>query len=152
MIAIRKILVPTDFSDCAAVAIRYAKELAEKLGSRIHLLHIVPDMAVVLPEAIVPAPIQPPDLEEIQKNTNDGLKKVIDQFDLHDLQPTIETALGSPADEIIEAAKRNQADLIVCATHGRSGLAHFFLGSVAERVIRHAPCPVLTVREPGKHA
>ncbi|MFO0934973.1 MAG: universal stress protein [Gemmataceae bacterium] len=149
MIEIQTILVPTDFSDCASVAVRYAKQMAEKFNSRIHLLYVIPDSSLVLPEAIVPAVTQIPDITEMQKSAGEGLHKVVEEFGLENFQVTFESRLGSPADEIIGAAKDSSANLIVIGTHGRGAIAHFLLGSVAEQVVRHAPCPVLTVRIPS---
>ena len=150
MIEIRTILVPTDFSECAAAAVRYAKQLAEKFGSRIHLLHVIPDSAIILPEAVVPAMTQMPDVAELQKSSGVGLQKVVDEFGLRDFNPSFESRFGSPADEIIESAKEAKVDLIVIGTHGRGAIAHFLLGSVAERVVRFSLCPVLTVRHPSE--
>jgi universal stress protein A len=144
-----KILMPTDFSDRAAGAIRHARAIATKFGSEIRLLHVLPDMSVVLPEAVVPAPVQPPDLAELQSNAVEGLKKVVQEFDLGGLNVTFEARIGSPADEIVDAAKAWEADLVCLGTHGRTGLSHLLLGSVAERVVRTAPCPVLTCRPPA---
>jgi nucleotide-binding universal stress UspA family protein len=141
-----KILVPTDFSERAAGAVRHAKSIGEKFGSEIRLLHVLPDMSVVLPEAVVPAPVQPPDMAELQANAVDGLKKVVQEFGLDKLNVTFEARIGSPADEIVDAAKGWGADLVSLGTHGRTGLSHLLLGSVAERVVRTAPCPVLTCR------
>lgn len=149
MIEIKTILVPTDFSDCAAAAVRYAKQLAEKFESSIHLLYVIPDSSLILPEAVVPAMTQLPDVNELQIVAKEGLKKVIDEFGLENYQPEFECRFGSPAEQIIETAKDQKADLIVIGTHGRGAIAHFLLGSVAERVVRHATCPVLTVRHPG---
>jgi nucleotide-binding universal stress UspA family protein len=144
-----RILMPTDFSDRAASAIRHAKAIAAKFGSEIRLLHVLPDMSVVLPEAVVPAPVQPPDLAELQANAVEGLKKVVQEFDLSGQNVTFEARIGSPADEIVDAAKAWEAGLICLGTHGRTGLSHLLLGSVAERVVRTAPCPVLTCRPPA---
>lgn len=149
MIEIKTILVPTDFSDCAAAAVRYAKQLAEKFESAIHLLYVIPDSSLILPEAVVPAMTQLPDVNELQIVAKEGLKKVIDEFGLENYKPEFESRFGSPAEQIIETAKDQKADLIVIGTHGRGAIAHFLLGSVAERVVRHATCPVLTVRHPG---
>ena len=150
MVEIRTILVPTDFSDCAAVAVRYAKELAEKFGSAVHLLHVIPDSAFVLPEAIVPPVMQVPDISDLKAQTDSSLQAAVAQFGLANLKIECESRLGSPADEIVAAAKDANADLIVIGTHGRSAIAHFLLGSVVDKVVRHAHCPVLTVRKPVK--
>jgi universal stress protein A len=106
-------------------------------------------MSVILPEAVVPAPMQPPDIAELQTNAVNGLKKVVSEFGLEGLNVTFEARIGSPAEEIVDAAKEWTADLICLGTHGRTGLSHLLLGSVAERVVRLSPCPVLTCRPPS---
>jgi universal stress protein A len=147
MIEIKTILVPIDFGDCCIAAVRYAKQLAEKFQGRIHLVYVIPDSALILPEAILP-PVAAPDIGALQGHAASGLDGLVAREGLP-AGTTHESRFGSPADEIIACAKDKRADLIVIGTHGRGALAHFLLGSVAERVVRHAPCPVLTVRHPG---
>lgn len=146
MATFARILLPTDFSDRAACAIRHGKALAEKFGSEVRLLHVLPDMSVVLPEAVIPAPVQMPDIAELQSHAVEGLKKVVTEFGLGGLNVSYEARIGAPAEEIVDAAKEWKAEMICLGTHGRTGLSHLLLGSVAERVVRLAPCPVLTCR------
>ena len=148
MIEIKTILVPIDFGDCSLAAVRYAKQLAEKFDGGIHLLYVIPDSALILPDAILPSLASVPDVGALQGHAASGLKDLIAREGLPE-GTTHESRFGSPADEIIECAKGKRADLVVIGTHGRGALAHFLLGSVAERVVRHAPCPVLTVRHSG---
>jgi nucleotide-binding universal stress UspA family protein len=146
MVSIRRILVPTDFSDNSARAVRYAAELADKFGSELVLLHVVQDLALVLPDAVMPTPIPTADLDQLMESAKAGLKAQVEALGLGRLNPKTEVRFGSPAGEIDAAAKDLAADLICVSTHGRTGIAHLLLGSVAEKIVRHAPCPVLIVR------
>lgn len=146
MIAIRRILAPTDLSNNSLPALRYAAELAEKFAAELVLLHVVQDTVLVLPDAVMPTPVAGPDLNELVAAARAGLEKIIEDLNLARLNPKREVRIGTPAAEVDAAAKELQADLICVSTHGRTGLAHLLLGSVAEKIIRHAPCPVLVVR------
>ena len=146
MITIRRILVPTDFSDCALPAVRYAAELADKFAAELVLLHVVPDAVLALPDAVMPTPAPAADLDALTDAGKTGLANLITAEKLEPRHPLTEVRIGSPAHEIIAAATNLHADLVCIGTHGRGGLARVLLGSVAEHVVRQAPCPVLTVR------
>jgi nucleotide-binding universal stress UspA family protein len=146
MITIKRILVPTDLSDASIPAIRYGAEFADKFGAELVLLSVVHDLALVVPDAVMPTPVGAPDLEALIATSKDGMASLIGELDIGRLKPRTEVRMGAPAAEIVAAAGDLKADLICLGTHGRGGLAHLLLGSVAEKVIRHAPCPVLTVR------
>lgn len=148
MITVHRILVPTDFSNHSVPAIRYAAGLAEKFGSELILLHIVQDLALVLPDAVMPVPVATPDIDGMMNSARKALAGLVDDLGIGKLGPKLEVRIGSPASEIVAAATDLKADLLCLSTHGRTGLAHLLLGSVAERIIRHAPpsCPVLVVR------
>src|SRR4051812_34202515 len=148
MVSIRRILVPTDFSDRGALAVRYAAELADKFGAELVLLHIVPESVLALPDAVMPTPAPMADLDALTEAGRTGLAHLIAALKLEAHKPRVEVRFGSPGQEIVAAARDLHADLVCVATHGRGGLARVLLGSVAEEVVRHAPCPVLTVR-PG---
>ena len=150
MIAIRRILAPTDFSDDSTRAVWYAAELAEKFAAELVLLHVVQDTTLVLPDAVMPTPVAAPDLDEMTAADRSGLARVVADLNLGRLNPKTEVRVGTPAAEIDAAAKDLKADLICVSTHGRTGLAHLLLGSVAEKILRHAPCPVLVVRPTAK--
>jgi nucleotide-binding universal stress UspA family protein len=143
---IRRILVPTDFSDCSAPALRLAAFLAEQLGAQLILVHVVQDLALALPDAVMPTPLPSPDLAEMIESGKRNLTQLIAAEHLEHLHPQTQVRVGSPVAEIVEAAKDLQADLLCIGTHGRTGLAHLLLGSQAERILREAPCPVLTVK------
>jgi nucleotide-binding universal stress UspA family protein len=146
--AAQRFLVPLDFSPYAEQALEYAIALAQKLQAEITLLHVIQslpmggaDMGVVLPYTYVQ------DLEaEITSSLDTALKKVT----AAGLKGDTLMVHGVPFHEIIDAAQHRQADLIIMGTHGRTGLTHILLGSVAEKVVRLAPCPVLVVRQPVK--
>lgn len=136
--SLKTILVPVDFSECSKKALQYAIPFARQFGAELKLLHVVEPYPAV-PE------MGPYDLD----NINDG-KAQLEAFRqaIGDAVPA-STSLrtGMPHLEIAEAAKDLGIDLIILSTHGRSGLARMLLGSTAEKVVRHAPCPVLIVRE-----
>lgn len=149
MIAIRRVLAPTDFSDSSAPAVRYAAELAGKFGAELTLLHVVQDLTLVVPDVMMPTPVAAPALNDMVEGAKAGLGTFVQKLGLEPLRPKTEVRIGAPAAEIVAAAQELKADLLCIGTHGRTGLAHFLLGSVAERIVRHAPCPVLTVRPPA---
>jgi nucleotide-binding universal stress UspA family protein len=146
MITIRRILVPTDFSDCALPAIRYAAELADKFAAELILLHVVSDAVLALPDAVMPTPTPLADLNALMEAGKQGLVNLIAAEKLEGRHPRCEVRIGSPTAEIVAAATDLHADLLCIGTHGRGGIARVLLGSVAEHVLRQAPCPVLTVR------
>jgi len=150
VIAIRRILAPADFDVCSSPTIRYAAELAEKFGAELILLHIVQDLALAMPDAVMPTPVPVPMLTQLIDAAKNGLENLVKAENLGRLNPRLEVRVGSPAGEIVAVANDLKVDLVCIGTHGRGGLAHFLLGSVAEKVVRQAPCPVLTIRPPTK--
>ena len=148
-----RILVPVDFSAHSKKAIRFAATIANKFGARVSLLHVVEDPFVTgawQSDAFVP---------NIPELLNDLIQAAETQ--LHDLKKdlaghgfVVETAVitGKPARAIVEHAANGHFDLIVMGTHGRTGLTHAVMGSVAERVVQRAACAVLTVREAAQAA
>jgi nucleotide-binding universal stress UspA family protein len=148
MIDLHRILVPTDFSKFSEVALTYAAALAEKFGAELFLLHVVQDLAVFIPDAVavVPAPVAP--VEQLATAARNALDRLVQEQLLGQLPIHPEVREGTPFYEIIRFAREANIDLIVMGTHGHTGLVHVLLGSVTERVVRKAPCPVLTVRHP----
>lgn len=150
MMEIRSILAPTDFSAHAAKAVRYACRLAERLGSELHLLHVLPDIVPVGPDPML-TPVLPPEFyTESKQQALEALGALLEPSWGHPVKVQTEVRWGDPVDEITVLARERGVDLIVIATHGRTGLSHVLLGSVAERIVREAPCPVLTIRDRQK--
>ena len=143
----RSILAPTDFSAHAGVALRHACGLAQKLGSELHLLHVLPDFVPASPDPILTPSLSPDYFSQAEAKARESLAHLL-QADWGS-PPSLKLAVhwGSAVEGIVAYAKDHAVDLVVIATHGRTGLRHVLLGSVAERIIREAPCPVLTVRD-----
>jgi nucleotide-binding universal stress UspA family protein len=143
---IKTLLVPTDFSEPSAAALAYARDLADALGASIHVLHVIPDPAAQPWAEEAYAGSLPAIRAELQSQAQRGLAEAVPAADRKKYRARLVVAVGVPFTRIIEYATENAIDLIVMGTHGRGALAHAILGSVAERVVRLAPCPVLTVR------
>jgi universal stress protein A len=149
---IERILVPFDFAEPSLRALGYAKSLAERFGSSLHLLHAVPDPFVpntympLSPDASAAYYLPPGVVEEIVKDAESRLDHVLSPADRQAFHALTFVQVGDARKEILDHAAREHVDMIVMGTHGRGGAAHLLLGSVAERVVRAAPCPVLTVR------
>lgn len=140
---LKKVLVPVDFSECSLKALQYAVAFATQFDAELVLIHVV-ESYLVVPEmgAVDVALIQ----EQMRTGAKEELEKLCKRIDLEHT-PKAELRMGNPASEVVQAAKDLEVDLVVVSTHGRTGLAHVFLGSVAESIVRHATCPVLVVRE-----
>lgn len=153
MIAVRKILVPVDFSEGAKAAIDLAVTFAKPFGAAIELYHVwQPPPLVPVPLVVVsPEQGRPLTLEDLARTeAGTQMKDLVGK--LHGLgikDATSRVGVGDPAHEICDLARAGHFDLIVMGTHGRTGIAHALLGSVAEKVVRRATCPVLTVRTAG---
>lgn len=154
---VRKILVPVDFSEPSERALSYALELASRLDAHVLVMHVWEPPRAVGPDFGL-YPIGQGEVQQIlEEEVSRRLKRFAGQaVGADDPQPDTLVVQGIPYEAIVDAAEGRQIDLIVMGTHGRSGLKHFFLGSVAEKVVRHAACPVLTIREraakPGQSA
>lgn len=144
MIALKSILVPTDFSETSMVAVRYGAALARAFGARLSLLHVVHESFT---DDIIAATSLGM-LEVAGKNARVRLTRLLSSEDERALRPEHVVRTGPPDTEIVDYAREHDVDLIVVATRGRSAVAHIIEGSVAERLLRRAPCPVLIVRHP----
>ena len=147
----QRFLVPMDFSPYADQALDYAIALAQKLQAHMTLLHVIQSLAiggadrgVVLPYTYIQY------IQELEAEITSTLGTTLNKVTAAGLKGDALMVHGVPFHEIVDAAQRRQADLIIMGTHGRTGLTHIFLGSVAEKVVRLAPCPVLVVRQPVK--
>jgi nucleotide-binding universal stress UspA family protein len=149
MPSLQKILVPTDLSPCSTHALAEAQEFAAAFGASIDLLYVWSAPALVAPEAVITGIgiNEQPLLEWIRQSATEQLAKF--EADAVKAGISVRNSLcetGDPATTILEQAASGKYDLLVLGTHGRTGFAHALMGSVAEKVVRRAPCPVLTVR------
>jgi nucleotide-binding universal stress UspA family protein len=150
MISLKKILLPTDFSEYSEAAREYACSFVEKFRAELHLLHVLQDLIAMSPEPGMSFPPPGDYMKDLEASAVQALAKRPGDALPGDYTVLRNVRHGSPFLEIIRYAKELDIDLIVMGTHGRTGLAHVLLGSVAEKVVRKAPCPVLTVRH-GEH-
>jgi nucleotide-binding universal stress UspA family protein len=148
VIQLNRILVPVDFSKFSDNALNYACAFAEQFHAELHLLHVLQDVVAMMPEPGLFVPPSGDWLQDLEKSARDELAKLPPADLAGSLTVVREARHGAPFLEIVRYARDKQIDLIVLGTHGRSGLAHVLLGSVAEKVVRKSPCPVLTVRHP----
>jgi nucleotide-binding universal stress UspA family protein len=149
MITLKSILVATDFSEPADAALTYGRALARNFNATLHLLHVVGDLSRIAygADGFVTA------LPDIQRELEDAARKQLDDLLVDNDERPLATrrviiTSNAPALAVVEYAGRESIDLIVTGTHGRGAVGHLLMGSVAERVVRTAPCPVLTVRHP----
>ena len=144
---LRNILVPTDFSEPAMEAWRYTQALARESNARTHLLHVVGQPYLYDAWGTERAALQMGELlAEAERAAEQGLGKLVPRSGALTGRVVTASATGPVVDRILEYVSKNRIDLIVMGTHGRGGVGHLLLGSVAERVVRTAPCPVLTIR------
>ncbi|MEK6766758.1 MAG: universal stress protein [Planctomycetota bacterium] len=144
MITLKKILCPIDHSDCSKEALRYAVSFAMKDEAKLYLLHVIDIRS--FDESIDAMSKQIPDDETLNQLKTKLLDCIPEEIRSGmDVEAIV--VQGIPFAEIIHTARENNIDMIVIGSHGRTGIAHIMLGSVSEKVIRKAPCPVLTVRQ-----
>ena len=150
MLPFKKILSPVDFSEACCDAMAVANELALHFSSELLVVHVVPDPPV-LPESVV---LKESDMPLYRKELKSFYKdKITEEIEKHfskDLKANPIVERGDPANKIIKIAEEENVDLIVISTHGETGLRRVVLGSVAEKVVRHAQCPVITIRTHSK--
>jgi universal stress protein A len=145
----KKILVPLDFSDYTDEIINVAVRIAEKFGSTIHLLHVIPNMDYFTPYESF---LSTENLVNVQRDIEREVGKDMEAVagNIKEIPVTKAIHTGVAFLEIIDYVRTETIDLVVMGTHGRGGLEHILLGSVAEKVVRRSPCPVLTIRPAGK--
>ena len=149
MILLENILVATDFSEPSDAALAYGRQLARAFGARLTVFHVAQNLAARGYGSEGFVFIEPDSQSQLEAAARERARSLLSDEDCRELKAAavVVTAI-SPAAAITEYARREQSDLIIVGTHGRSGVAHLAMGSVAERVVRTAPCPVLTVRHP----
>ena len=146
--ALDRILVPVDFSECSLKALQYAMPLAQQFGARLLVVYVMPATAFVGSEF---GPVDFPIPEaEWREQSRKELETVAHREIAQGVPFEVMVLQGQPAHEIAACAREHRANLIIISTHGRTGLRHVLVGSVAENVVRYAPCPVLVVREHGQ--
>jgi universal stress protein A len=145
----KNILVPIDFSEHSQRALDYAIELAAKLDAKVHVLNVigipalgVPELGVALTAAVI---------DNLVKDNQAALDKLVDPRRKLASIGEVMLRTGDTRDMILQACGEVNADLVVMGTHGRRGVSRALLGSVAESVVRTAPCPVLAIRPPKEH-
>ena len=149
MIALKNILVATDFGPASDSALRYGRALARGFGAKLHVLHVTENVFLKAVDGYgyvgIPASLQE-EIEEAGRIRTEALLDAEDREELNAVAATVTS--NNPAVAIVDYARAHAIDLIVLGTHGRGAVAHMFMGNVAERVVRTSPCPVLTVRCP----
>jgi universal stress protein A len=144
-LALKRILLPVDFSESSRKAMHYAISFARQFNAEVLLLHVIeaalppPPQTVAFDSIALNASLR----EEAARHLSRWRKEIVSQASVKAVVRDGPNAYH----EIVSAASENNVDLIILGTHGRTGVAHWFIGSTAERVVRHAPCPVLVVRE-----
>jgi nucleotide-binding universal stress UspA family protein len=141
----KRILVATDFSPCSQAAVSYAAGLSKQLGASLVIAHVYFPPVIAVPDAVIP--LSANDMRAFLARMQAGLDEAATVAKGLGAA-SVETALleGDPWHQVVRCAHDRLCDLIVVGTHGRSAVAHFFLGSVAEKIVRKAECPVLVVR------
>lgn len=142
---IKRILAPTDMSELSQAGVRYALDLARRVGAEVTVYHVLSTDELMQHELGGP-------LSRVLEKYEQTLQKFLDER-FSDILPLVEVhtkvEIGVPDDNIVQEAEKEGMDMVVLSTHGRTGLSHILVGSVTERVVRHAPCPVLSIRPKG---
>jgi len=146
---ISKILAPIDFSDYSKNALKYAAEFALNFKAKIFLIYVIEPVIYPADFSIGQVTIPTPDVD-MHSRAQSELDSLAKSFIESSIEVETMIKSGKPFVEIIETASEKDIDLIIIATHGHTGVEHLLFGSTAEKVVRKAPCPVLTVREPVK--
>lgn len=147
MITLKRILVPTDYSETSEAAVRYAAELSRVFNASLHVLHVLDPREPFDSELAFPLGLD----GEAEADARKRLRTALSEETSKTLNsPEFELRRGPAVSEIVRYAKEREVDLIVMGTHGRGVVAHGLIGSVAEKVVRLAPCPVLTVHHPER--
>lgn len=147
MIKIERILFPTDFSANSKHALKYALSFATEHNAKLYILHVIQKLNIPVGMGVSAFPVSKI-YDNMEQEAKKKIQHLIPKRFLEKIQVENIIVRGTPFLEIIKAAKKYDIDMITIATHGRTGLAHAFLGSTTEKVVRKAPCPVLCVKHP----
>ena len=147
MIEITKILSPTDFSEYSRFALKYAMALAESFRARLYVMHVCEHSIIGAGTEAYHFSV-PEFLADVEKAEKESLERIVNEIRSTGIDAEAVFATGRAYIDIVEKAKELDVDLITLATHGRKGLSHLVFGSTAEKIVRLAPCPVLTVKHP----
>lgn len=142
---IRRILAPTDFSELSKQGLKSALELAEAFGAKLLLLYVVEPPPYPV-EGIVPSHLGATLLDDLERQATNDLAQMLSETQARKMDVARRVVVGIPYRKVVDVAEEEKIDLIVMTTHGRTGLSHLVMGSVAEKIVRTAPCPVLTIR------
>src|SRR3990170_576840 len=152
MVPIQRILVPTDFSEPAASALKWAETLAREFDGQVYLLHVVPEpYAYPWGTELSTLPLNDI-LAQSEQAASERLQQLAAETGLPRERVVIRTMIGTPVDQILGVIESDRIDLVILGTHGRGMVGHLLLGSVAERVVRRSPVPVLTVHGAARGA
>lgn len=144
---LKKIVVPLDFSSFSTKALNYALKFAQQFDASVIVVHVVEPMPILPTDVIAAVPIPDTTGERLPAIDSKLQKLCRRAATAHRLDIAPIVVIGNPYERIVEIAEKENAGLIVIATHGYTGFKHFYMGSTTERVVRHAPCPVLVVRD-----
>ncbi|MHC4197681.1 MAG: universal stress protein [Planctomycetota bacterium] len=147
MVNIKRILCPVDYSVSSSEAMKYAAHIAGEEGAKVCLIHVV-DVRSFGHESPLDLEVPKPTPENLERVKKELVEDLFQEKGGKGVDVEAIVVVGKPVEEILKAAKEQQIDMIVMGTHGRTGIPHVIVGSVAENVIRKASCPVLTVRHP----
>lgn len=147
MIALKTILFPTDFSDYSMYALEYAVGFARQFRSRLVIMHVV-DIFLYDPAYFAPYVPDQRAFDDFEKRARERIAEIAREKIPPGIEVETVVKQGRPFAEIVREARERGVDLIVTATHGRTGITHVLFGSNAEKIVRHAPCPVLSIKHP----
>ena len=149
MIVIKNVLVATDFSEPSETAVNYARAMARSFGGTLHVIHVFEPLWITSADVVGGGVALATMTQGLEDAARKQLNEAVTEEDRRELHAVaVMTTSESPAREIAHYAGAHNIDLLVIGTHGRSGLSRLLIGSVAEKVVRLAPCPVLTVHHP----
>ncbi len=143
MIDMKKVLCPVDYSVCSQEAFKYAAHIARTESAKLYLVHVI-DVRSFGHESPLDSDVPKPSEDAIRRIKEDLTKKAADEVEGVEIESVV--VVGVPVKVILSVAEERKVDMIVMGTHGRTGIPHMIIGSVAENVVRKAPCPVLTIR------